>query len=224
MPRPEPEAGPRPAEAPWLSAAAIERASWLLDSHQRAFGRPLIAAAAGSAAQELFAAATVVLAHDGSANRPDHDPRLIYANRSALALWRRPWGEMVGMPSRLTAEPAERSSRALLLASARIQEAISGYTGIRIDSHGRRFVISRARLWTLRDRDGREEYDDENTPKWGAGWVGCVHGFKVSDTGADSIGISALLGSGSLVFPSRISHAYAMPAPSRIMPTNTSRV
>lgn len=166
---PEPEAGSLLAEAPWITPVAIERTAWLLASHQRAFGRPLIATPtpapappapspgeARQRAQELFAAATVVLAHDGSADRPDHDPRLIYANRSALALWRRPWGEMVGMPSRLTAEPAERSSRALLLASARIQEAISGYTGIRIDSHGRRFVISRARLWTLRDRDGRD--------------------------------------------------------------------
>lgn len=162
MPRPETNAPPGsisgspPAEAPWLSATAIEQASWLLDSHQRAFGRPLIAAATGSAAQELFAAATVVLAHDGSADRPDHDPRLIYANRSALALWRRPWAEMVGLPSRLTAEPSERSGRERLLASARARGAISGYTGIRIDSHGRRFVIQGARLWTLRDSDGQE--------------------------------------------------------------------
>ena len=155
MPGPEPGAGPLPAEAPWLSAAAIERTRWLLDSHQRAFGQPLIAAA-GSAAQELFAAAVVVLAHDGSADRPDHDPRLIYANRSALALWRRPWAEMVGLPSRLTAEPSERSGCERLLASARAQGAISGYTGIRIDSHGRRFVIQGARLWTLRDSDGQE--------------------------------------------------------------------
>lgn len=165
MPLTEP--GASLGEAPWLSSVGIERATWLLASHQRAFGRPLIATptpatpgpSPGEArqwAQELFAAATVVLAHDGSADRPDHDPRLIYANRSALALWRRPWHEMVGMPSRLTAEPAERSSRARLLTSARALEAISGYTGIRIDSHGRRFVISRARLWTLRDRDGRD--------------------------------------------------------------------
>ncbi|MCP9799776.1 MEKHLA domain-containing protein [Synechococcus sp. RedBA-s] len=156
MPRPEPEAGPLPAEAPWLSAAAIELTSWLLDSHQRGFGRPLIAAAAGSAAQELFAAALVVLAHDGCADRPDHDPRLIYANSSALTLWRRPWAEMVGLPSRLTAEPSERSGRERLLTSARARGALSGYTGIRIDSHGRRFVIHGARLWTLRDSDGHE--------------------------------------------------------------------
>ncbi|MBC1260506.1 MEKHLA domain-containing protein [Synechococcus sp. BSF8S] len=170
------EPGSPPGEAPWLSPGAIEQATWLQHSHQRAFGRPLIAAtttsssswlcspgcpepskgAARQRAQELFAASTVVLAHDGNAERLDHDPRLIYANRAALVLWHRPWAEMVGMPSRLTAEPAERSGRARLLASARAQEAISGYTGIRIDSHGRRFVISGARLWTLRDLQGRD--------------------------------------------------------------------
>lgn len=167
------EPGSPTGEAPWLSPAAIERATWLQDSHRRAFGRPLIATttssrllspgcpepakgAARQQAQELFASSTVVLAHDGNAERPGHDPRLIYANRAALVLWRRPWAEMVGMPSRLTAEPAERSGRARLLASARAQEAISGYSGIRIDSHGRRFVISRARLWTLRDHQGRD--------------------------------------------------------------------
>ncbi|WP_322774116.1 MEKHLA domain-containing protein [Synechococcus sp. CBW1107] len=162
-----PEAGSLPGEAPWLSPDAMERATWLLTSHQRAFGRPLIASASPAPptptpgedrrrAQELFAAATVVLAHDGNADRPDHDPRLIYANSSALALWRRPWAEMIGMPSRLTAEPIERSGRDRLLASARAQEAISGYTGIRIDSHGRRFVIHGARLWTLRDSHGQD--------------------------------------------------------------------
>lgn len=169
VPVTEPESPP--GEAPWLSPAAIERVTWLQHSHQGAFGRPLIATSSAAAfpgcpeptpgparqqAQELFAASTVVLAHDGNAERLEHDPRLIYANRAALMLWRRPWAEMVGMPSRLTAEPAERSGRARLLASARAQEAISGYTGIRIDSHGRRFVISGARLWTLRDLQGRD--------------------------------------------------------------------
>jgi hypothetical protein len=155
-----PERASPPSEAPWLRPLAIEHASWLLASHQRAFGRPLIALpASGEArqhAQELFGAATVVLAHDGSADRPRHDPRLIYANRAALTLWRRPWAAMVGMPSRLTAEAAERAGRARLLASARAQEAIGGYTGVRIDSHGRRFVIQGARLWTLRDSQGHD--------------------------------------------------------------------
>lgn len=149
-------ARPYAGEAPWLSAAACEVADRILESHLRAFGRPLLAGCgpqrdARQAAQELFAAPTVVLAHDGAA-----DPRLIYANRAALLLWRRRWDAMVGLPSRLTAEPVARQERSAALEQARLREALQGYAGIRIDSRGRRFRIENARLWTLRDglRDG----------------------------------------------------------------------
>ncbi len=146
---------PRPEPPPWLSEAAIATSGRLLAGHRRAFGRPLLAGVdAGrtplQAAQELFVAATVVLAHDGAA-----DPRLIYANRAALLLWRRPWGAMVGLPSRLTAEPAERQIRALALEQARRRKALTGYAGIRVDSGGRRFRIENARLWTLLDGGGQ---------------------------------------------------------------------
>jgi hypothetical protein len=140
---------------PWLSDAAIATAGRLLAGHRLAFDRPLLAGVQHGrsplqAAQELFVAATVILAHDGSA-----DPRLIYANRAALVLWRRPWNAMVGLPSRLTAEPAERQSRALALEQARRCEAVAGYAGIRIDSGGRRFRLEKARLWSLRDGTGQ---------------------------------------------------------------------
>jgi hypothetical protein len=106
-------------------------------------------------AQELFAAATVVLAHDSADPSGDPGPRLTYANRAALQLWRRPWAQQVGLPSRLTAEPAARRERAEMLRSAQQQHAVSGYSGIRIDSRGQRFQIAGARLWTLWDEQGR---------------------------------------------------------------------
>ena len=98
---------------PWLTPAAQSLALCLLSNYQRAFGTPLIAGLAADAspllvAQELFAAELVLLAHDGADPGSDPGPRLIYANRAALRLWQRPWPELVGMPSRLTAEPAER--------------------------------------------------------------------------------------------------------------------
>ena len=133
---------------PWMDSARLALASIILASHQKGFGRPLLAglrsAGQASQAQELFAAGTVVMAHGGG-----DDPRLIYANRAGLQLWRRPWSTQVGLPSRLTAEPQERAGRAALLSRALDQQAISGYQGIRIDSQGRRFVIRNARLWTL---------------------------------------------------------------------------
>jgi hypothetical protein len=41
------------------------------------------------------------------------------------------------------------------LLAAQAKEAIAGYSGIRIDSRGRRFQIEGARLWTLRDEAGQ---------------------------------------------------------------------
>ena len=142
-------------EPPWLQGPALEVVGRIVGSHRLAFGAPLLAGVEPwfplrLVAQEVFAADQVVLAHDGSA-----DPRLIYANAAALQLWGRSWGEMVGLPSRLTAEPGERESRARALADARRLEALAGYGGIRVDRHGRRFRIENARLWTLRDGEGQ---------------------------------------------------------------------
>jgi NAD(P)-dependent dehydrogenase (short-subunit alcohol dehydrogenase family) len=98
-------------------AALVEA---IVDRHGRldvvvnnAGGSPYALAADASpllVAQELFASSPVLLAHDGADPASEPGPRLIYANRAALALWQRPWLQMVGMPSRLTAEPAERAT------------------------------------------------------------------------------------------------------------------
>ena len=136
-----------------MAPPALVHVAWILEGHQRAYGVPLLAGTEGRPArlqaQELFAATSVVLAHDGGS-----DPLLTYANAAALRLWRRPWAELVGMPSRLTAEPSERPARAGALAMALRQEAIANYSGIRIDSRGRRFRIEGARLWSLRNGAG----------------------------------------------------------------------
>ena len=146
-----------PSPPPWLSLEAQALAGLLLSSHQQAFSTPLIAGLAsdtspGLAAQELFAAEVVMLAHDGANPCGDPGPRLIYVNRAALRLWQHSWREMVGMPSRLTAAPTERASRSQALAKAQDQGALQGYRGVRVNSQGRRFQITNARLWTLRDK------------------------------------------------------------------------
>ena len=153
------------AEPPWLSPRGLADAALILRGHERAYGRPLLAGGGHRhlrlRAQELFAATCVVLAHDGG-----DDPRLIYANAAALRLWSRPWSALVGMPSRLTAEPAERRARAGALALALRREAISNYGGIRIDSRGRRFRIEGARLWTLRNEAGEARGQAAGFESW----------------------------------------------------------
>ncbi|TVS04366.1 MAG: MEKHLA domain-containing protein [Cyanobium sp. PLM2.Bin73] len=151
---------PEPAPSPWLTVPTVALAKRILASHSHAFGTPLVAGLAADAsplqwAQALFAAPLVVLAHDGQDPGADPGPRLTYANRAALGLWRRRWGELVGMPSRLTAPRAERGSRGQALRRAQGGGALQHYSGIRVDSGGRRFQITGARLWTLPDAQGQ---------------------------------------------------------------------
>ncbi|MEO1002366.1 MAG: MEKHLA domain-containing protein [Cyanobacteria bacterium J06638_7] len=145
---------------PWLGTPQVELALRILESYGRAYGKPLLAGLAADAwglqrAQALFAAPVVVLAHDGQDPGADPGPRLTYANRAALRLWRRPWAEMVGLPSRLTAPAAERAGRGPARRLAAARGARGDYSGIRVDSGGRRFQIRGARLWTLCDGQGR---------------------------------------------------------------------
>lgn len=141
-------------EPPWLEPPALEVVSMILSSHQAAFRSPLLAGIPINvnprlAAQEVFCADHVVLAHDGSS-----DPRFIYANAAAIRLWRRRWEEMIGLPSRLTAEPEEQRARAEALALAQRQVGLVGYTGIRVDRTGHRFRVEGAKVWTLQDAEG----------------------------------------------------------------------
>ncbi len=149
-----PQTAAATTEAPWLQPERLVLSRRLLASHRQAFGRPLLTSSESQlsdrqAAQALFAAPVVVLAHDGGS-----DPCLIYANRAALVLWSHRWHSLIGQPSRLTAEPDRRADRQRLLERARAVGALEGYTGVRIDRHGRRFLIQRARLWTLTDSEG----------------------------------------------------------------------
>ena len=129
--------------------------SILLLSHRRAFDCPLLASdrpgtSRRLTAQELFNSSMAVLAHNNAG-----DPALTYANATALRLWKRPWNEMVGMPSRLTAAQSERKERAASLKQALAIDAINTYSGIRMDRCGRQFMIHNARIWTLWDEEGR---------------------------------------------------------------------
>ena len=138
-----------PAEAPWLSPQLLGHTALLLESHQRLFQRPLVRSSGiRLAAQELFVLDQVVLCHDGS-----EVPRFLYANRAALQLFSRNWEQMVGMPSRLSASANQRLSRREQLELARRQDKLENYSGVRVNSQGRRFQIRGARIWSLIDQE-----------------------------------------------------------------------
>lgn len=115
----------------------------LLDSYRRLTGRDLLPPQASSA-QALYHAPFVLLSHDAAT-----DPRFVYANLAAQARFEMPWREIVGMPSRYSAEAPERAERQRLLERVSRQGYIDDYCGVRIARSGRRFLVRNASVWNL---------------------------------------------------------------------------
>lgn len=133
-----------PGDANGFQAAS---ARLILASHQRLLRRPLLPAdEIGDPAWRLYHAPLIVLAHDAAA-----DPRFFYANRLAQELFERPWRELVGLPSRLSAEPASREERQRLLERVARLGFIEDYGGVRVSRSGRRFRVTGATVWNLAD-------------------------------------------------------------------------
>jgi PAS domain-containing protein len=137
-----------------IPPCALEFIEFLLESHLRLTGRPLLAPVHGeppdAMAKRLYDAPCVVLAHDTEA-----DPRFTYANRAAQRLFERQWSEIVGLPSRLSAEAPAREERQRLLDRVAAHGYIDDYSGVRISKSGRRFRILRATVWNVHGRLGR---------------------------------------------------------------------
>ncbi|HEY0219045.1 MAG TPA: MEKHLA domain-containing protein [Afipia sp.] len=121
----------------------------LTGSFARLVGGALVAE--GQGPQWLYSDAPfAVLAHDGSS-----DPRFIYANCTAQTCFGYPWRELIGLPSRLSAEAPERAERQRLLEAVAREGFIADYKGVRIAKSGRRFWIEQAIVWQLIDSNGR---------------------------------------------------------------------
>ena len=141
IPEPAPENGYRAGHA-----------DLLLRSYRRWTGRDLLdpGLPLPEAARRLYLAPFVLLSHDDAP-----DPLFDYANLAAQARFEMRWREIVGLPSRLSAEPAAREERARLLAAVAAQGYIDDYSGIRIAQGGRRFLIRNATVWNLLGGQGQ---------------------------------------------------------------------
>lgn len=122
----------------------------LTGSHRRLVGRPLVSDETADAAWLYAAAPFAVLAHDTSA-----DPLFVYANRAAQAAFGYDWQDIIGMPSRLSAEAPERAERQRLLDAVARDGFVADYRGVRIAKSGRRFPITDGVVWQLVDAAGR---------------------------------------------------------------------
>ena len=125
----------------------------MIESHRRLVGRPLADETLDFAAQAQWLADDApfgLLAHDTQA-----DARFVYANLAALACFEYTQDELIGLPSRLTAEAPGRAERQRLLDAVAREGFVDGYRGLRIAKSGRRFWIEDVTVWMLGDGEGR---------------------------------------------------------------------
>lgn len=130
----------------------LQHTALLRDSYRHWTGRDLLAPGLGpaEAVTVLYEAPYAVVSHG---TQPD--PVFTYGNRQALRLFEMPWGEFTALPSRLSAEPVDQHERDRLLAGVSVRGYADNYSGVRIASTGRRFVIDDATVWNLIDGEGR---------------------------------------------------------------------
>jgi hypothetical protein len=117
----------------------------LTGSYARLVGATLVPE--GADANWLYRDAPfIVLAHG-----TDPDPNFIYANKAAQACFGYSWQEFLGLPSRLSAEPADQAERQKLLDQVAQNGFLAGYSGIRVAKSGRAFASmtgSSGNCWT----------------------------------------------------------------------------
>lgn len=111
----------------------------------------------------LYDAPVCVLAHDA-----DVDPLFVYANRAAQRRFGYALEEMIGLPSRLSADSEHREGRREAFESLRRMGVITGYRGLRVAKDGRRFWIENATLWNLVDERGRYRGQAAAFTRWTA--------------------------------------------------------
>ena len=102
-----------------------------------------------SLAAALFFASFALVSHTTAP-----DPVFNFGNRTALTLFEMPWQKFTCLPSRFSAEPENRETRAALLRQVSEKGFIDNYSGIRISATGKRFRIHEAVVWNLRDAQG----------------------------------------------------------------------
>lgn len=104
---------------------------------------------AATAARQLYYAPFALLSHN-----TEEDPIINYANVAAQKLFEMNWSEFVRLPSRLSAEAVLQDERNRLLQRVAEHGFIDDYSGVRISSSGKRFLINYATVWNLQDSDG----------------------------------------------------------------------
>lgn len=127
-------------------------ADLLCISYERCMGQPLVADASTSSQgiESLFTAPFALVSHGTEA-----DPIFNFGNQIALDLFELTWEQFTALPSRKSAEPVNREERQRLLDRVTQHGYIDDYSGVRISSTGKRFLIENAVVWNLVDEQGQ---------------------------------------------------------------------
>ncbi len=132
-----------------------ERLRLIVSSYRRLTGKPLIddePSDIDALRAALWNAPRAIVAHGTEA-----DPVFFYGNRLALQLFEMSFAEFARLPSRLSAEPLAQQARDKLLAKVAQQGYVDNYSGVRIASSGRRFMIEDTTVWNLDDESGVQQ-------------------------------------------------------------------
>ncbi|MEM9673218.1 MAG: MEKHLA domain-containing protein [Cyclobacteriaceae bacterium] len=137
---------------PWESEAYEKHAKLLCQSFEQCTAKPLIATEPQKEklVNLLFYAPFALVSHG-----TQEDPVFNYGNNTALKLFELSWEQFIALPSRKSAEPVNREERQRLLNQVTQQGYIDDYSGVRISSTGKRFLIQQAIVWNLIDKEGK---------------------------------------------------------------------
>ncbi|GAB4816513.1 hypothetical protein N2152v2_003559 [Parachlorella kessleri] len=148
-----------------IGAQVIMHNLLLVESHFRKVGRPILEGEIeiSEVAKALWNAPFVVLAHDKGP-----EPKFVYGNKAALELWECSWDELVGTPSRRSAEDKVeiQEDRQGLLDTADKKGFVDDYEGWRVSFTGRRFKIMRATLFNVEAPSGDLKGQAVVIPEW----------------------------------------------------------
>jgi len=125
----------------------IQHTQRLISSYQHWLSKPLLPMADAQDPVPALMHAPYAIASHAQAD----DPCFNYVNLRALALFKMTPEQMLGLPSRYSAEPMLREARANFLARVAQQGFVEDYAGVRIAQDGSRFEIQGATVWNVID-------------------------------------------------------------------------
>lgn len=136
---------------PWKSEFCKKHAELLCQSYEGCTGKSLLPPKTGMEKVEevLFNAPFALVSHG-----TEEDPIFNFGNRTALELFELTWEQFTSLHSRKSAEPVNQKERSRLLERVTQQGYINDYSGVRISSTGKRFLIRQATVWNIVDEMG----------------------------------------------------------------------